>query len=430
MHNPTPTPNTTQKVIYLDYLRIFACLGVFACHLWAGSLLYIHNEVSTLNLQLPPSECLGMHGDGLYKCGFNALFVLPNDNWKNFLFNCFNVIFGAGYQGVHLFFILSGFGLTFSGLLKKNIRIKWIEFLKKRFLRLYPSYWIVLAIFLAIESFHYKNPLGALKTYFLGSIFLNVIPATWFIPIILQLYLLFPLLFYFLNKLSIRKFLIWSLIVKAISSAIIIVASEFLYGKILGFGDGALAPGGIALTRLFEFCFGMALAKIFISQGCSLNIFRWFRQAKIIMLGFFLEIAGLFLSMKFVGLDFNSHIIPFGLFVSDALIGVGIFILCLNFAFLIHIIVRTVKTAWIDKISSSTYEAYLIHGCLLGYFENLLFMPILKSLNSQNSYLITCFLYLIILFVFSFSNLFLGYYLLKLKSYLVKTYASMKLSRG
>jgi peptidoglycan/LPS O-acetylase OafA/YrhL len=423
MQPPSNLP-TPKKIIYLDYLRLFACLGVFACHLWVGGILPNASNV-TKNLSNLAHECLGIKGDSLYRCGFDSLFLFPSNSGDHLLFNFFNFVFGLGYQAVHLFFILSGFGLTLSALLveKKTDRIRWFGFIKKRFIRLYPSYWLILAIYLLLNFFQYHSFLGLLKTYVKGAIFLDVIPATWYIPILLQLYLLFPFLFYFLKKLSIKNFLLLSLLVKTVSSAIIITSSLLAFDKILGFGYGGLAPGGIALTRLFEFCFGMAIAKHWFTHERSVNAFTVFQKPKAIILGIFLECLGIFLSLKYTAIRFIDHDIPVGLFISDAFIGIGIFIISLNLVFLVDGLLKSKSKAWLDLISNGTYEAYLIHSIVLSYFLTLLIKPSLQFLSSTASYLIVCLLYLIILLIFSSLTLSLGCWLFNLKSYLLQKWS-------
>jgi len=54
----TSPPSVVKKIVYLDYLRIFASLGVIACHLWVGAFLPNLNIETVL---LP--ECLGIQGD-------------------------------------------------------------------------------------------------------------------------------------------------------------------------------------------------------------------------------------------------------------------------------------------------------------------------------------------------------------------------------
>lgn len=414
----------SKRIIYLDYLRILSCLGVFACHLWiSGYLYYLSQTIDSFN-QLS-SECLGIHGDSLYRCGLKTLFILPNENLDYFLFNFFNLVFGLGYQAVHLFFLLSGFGLTLSVLLdeKKRNKIKWFDFLKKRFMRLYPSYWVLLAVYMASNLFLYRSFLGFVKTYLIGSIFLNNLPATWFLPVLIQLYLIFPLLFRFLKKSSLKKFLLSIFFIKVISSALIIITSLIVSGEIAGFGYGALAPGGIALTRIFEFCLGMAIARIFVDKGCSIQFFRQFCKPIPILLGFFLEVSGLLMSMKFTVFNFAGHSIPAGLFVSDAFIGIGVFILSLNFIFLVHSVLKYINSNWIYSISNLTYEAYLIHGCILSYFLRFIVEPSLDMVKTTNNYFIICLLFLATFLMFSFLSFLLASSLFTFKIYLGKQWS-------
>jgi peptidoglycan/LPS O-acetylase OafA/YrhL len=420
MQSPPSASRPSQKIVYLDYLRIFACIGVFACHLWIGAIL---PHVKTLSSIAP--ECLGVRGDSLYRCGFEALFVLPNQSWEHLLFNGFNLLFGLGYQAVPLFFILSGFGLTLSALMieKKTTKIHWFSFLKKRVLRLYPSYWLILTIYLGFTASQYPSLLGLLKTYIKGAIFLDVLPATWYIPILLQLYLLFPLLFYCLKKLSLKNFLGLSLLVKVFSSAVIITVSSLTLDKIVGFGYGGLAPGGVALTRSFEFCFGMAIAQHWVNQGCSLQTFNVFTKLPIVLSGVLLEVVGLILSLKYGAVNFRNHAIPVGLFISDALIGVGIFILSLNLMFWVDAWVKNRRLEWLNLISNGTYEAYLIHGCILGIFIAFLVEPWLKASGSNSSYWTASWIYVASLVIFVFITLSAGCILFNLKSYLVKKWA-------
>ncbi|NEQ28376.1 MAG: acyltransferase family protein, partial [Microcoleus sp. SIO2G3] len=47
-----------------------------------------------------------------------------------------------GWQGVHVFIVLSGFGLTYSSL-KRDSDISWKKWYVKRFRKVLPPYWMV-----------------------------------------------------------------------------------------------------------------------------------------------------------------------------------------------------------------------------------------------------------------------------------------------
>ncbi|WP_013324488.1 acyltransferase family protein [Gloeothece verrucosa] len=421
---------STAKIIYLDYWRIFACIGVFTCHLWVGIFLpKLATSVPSLqSIKTLTPQCLGIQGDALYACGITPFIIWPTFNLESVFFNLSNIVFGLGYQAVHLFFFLSGFGLTLSALknLKKmenNPSINWIDFLKKRFVRLYPYYWVVLTIYMFLNIFNYSSFLGFLKVYFLGMVFLNVIPATWFIPIILQLYLLFPFLFYLLNKTSSSLFLWLTLLIKVISSLAIIIVSILVWGKIVGFGHGGLAPGGIALTRLFEFCFGMGVAKRFFNAQNSLKILFNFKGVHNIIFGLILEGLGLFLSSKYASISWGNHTFPIGLAISDALIGVGIVILFINITFALEPFLSKINDKLIDSLSNATYQAYIFHGLCLNYVSILVALPIFQLTtidNLTNSTFYILFVYGFMLLVFSSWNLGWGWYLSQWKFWFLK----------
>ena len=86
----------------------------------------------------------------------------------------------SGWMGVPLFFILSGYllggQLATKPLTKKTILLFW----KRRFLRIYPAYWLqlcVLFIFGYLTGLHFRidNWQGGLQHFFL---WLNM-PPTW-----------------------------------------------------------------------------------------------------------------------------------------------------------------------------------------------------------------------------------------------------------
>jgi peptidoglycan/LPS O-acetylase OafA/YrhL len=109
-----------------------------------------------------------------------------------------------GYGGVDLFFFLSGFGLVF-GWLKQEYKVS--DFYKKRLLRIVPTYWVALLISLLpslilIKDFKSREFMAdILGLGFLTSKSYNF----WFVPAIIICYLVFPFLFYFVNRFAAKK---------------------------------------------------------------------------------------------------------------------------------------------------------------------------------------------------------------------------------
>ena len=116
---------------------------------------------------------------------FHSGIEAPNNNVLRALWYCF-VSFGGGV-GVNLFFILSGFGLFYSVDKYSNSRkVDWWMWIKKRLVRLLPSYLIV--------SFAYYLMKGDLSLYNILQLnfWIDGERDFWFVPAILVCYLLFP----------------------------------------------------------------------------------------------------------------------------------------------------------------------------------------------------------------------------------------------
>ncbi|MCW3070134.1 MAG: acyltransferase [Bacteroidetes bacterium] len=127
-------------------------------------------------------------------------------------------IFANGKMGVSVFFVLSGFLITYLILTEINTfkKLDVVSFYKRRFLRIWPLYYAILIfafiLFPFFQSYFaglqdYSNPLY--YVFFLSNfdvirlqeagLFQNLFLAvTWSIAIEEQFYLVWPLLFYFI----------------------------------------------------------------------------------------------------------------------------------------------------------------------------------------------------------------------------------------
>jgi exopolysaccharide production protein ExoZ len=116
---------------------------------------------------------------------------------RPFLFDMFKF----GGSGVDIFFVLSGFIITYSNrsILSKPSMPGW--FLKRRFTRIFPIYWIVITVFLLLQlafASFYTNPFdwsfkNLLSTFLLlpGHVMVNGV--SWSLTNELFFYLLFTL---------------------------------------------------------------------------------------------------------------------------------------------------------------------------------------------------------------------------------------------
>ncbi len=166
----------------------------------------------------------------------------------------------AGDQGVQLFLIASGFGLMWSVQQRGGVE-ECRAFLRRRLGRIYPMWWGAHLFFLALSVFvgrygmqpfdprFYLSMIGFRAT---PEMIYYFAPAWWYIGLILQLYLVFPLLARWLRRVGASRFLLWTL---GVSFLVRLVGLYWFQGYL-----DAWSRGAIFVTRLPEFAFGMAVA--------------------------------------------------------------------------------------------------------------------------------------------------------------------------
>ena len=96
-----------------------------------------------------------------------------------------------GYTGVDIFFVISGFVITLS--LKKYTGVKgFVQFILGRFIRIYPTYWIIAAAFLffGICSEQYTSTYLAKSFFLLPGYVLRCTVPSWTLTHELYFYLL------------------------------------------------------------------------------------------------------------------------------------------------------------------------------------------------------------------------------------------------
>lgn len=97
--------------------------------------------------------------------------------------------FYYGYAGVDMFFVISGFVIYHS---TRNIEDgfnSFLEYLRKRFLRIYPIYWIILILFLAIQNNFVLRTL--IPVFLLLPHHTPVFDTTWTLSFELYFYILY-----------------------------------------------------------------------------------------------------------------------------------------------------------------------------------------------------------------------------------------------
>lgn len=140
-------------------------------------------------------------------------------------------VINLGGAGVHSFIFISGFGLYLSHL--KN-PLPFTGFLKKRFLKVYIPYMItvtlvaLICIFIPIHTLSWGKYFSHLFLYkmfverFIGTYGYHL----WFISVIFELYLVFPLLVWFKKKMPGIGFLVVGIIVSQLWSLIVLLLNK------------------------------------------------------------------------------------------------------------------------------------------------------------------------------------------------------------
>jgi peptidoglycan/LPS O-acetylase OafA/YrhL len=102
-----------------------------------------------------------------------------------------------GWTGVALFFVISGYVIHRSRLLAKNFT--WLDFLKRRFWRIYPAYFIFLVVFsvakgVPLLSADFLLHLLMLQNLTDQTFFGGINGVFWSVAVECQLYALYPVL--------------------------------------------------------------------------------------------------------------------------------------------------------------------------------------------------------------------------------------------
>lgn len=244
-----------------------------------------------------------------------------------------------GGSGVHVFVLCSGFGLCLSQLGKP---LSYLQFLKKRSLKIYLPYIIIVLISATIPFLYiYSDKWIAIFSHiFLFKMFnerwmISFGYPLWFISMILQFYIVFPVLFYFAKKYR------WKSVVVALFISLFWATLVGWLGK-----SDLRIWNSFFLQFLWEFVLGMMLAIKFKENPKFIKI----PNIKYLVLFAILGIAVLGITGVTGGILKLYNDLP-------SLIGY------LSFALLVYSLGMKIK--WINDFflytNQFSYELYLVH---------------------------------------------------------------------
>ena len=232
---------------WLDVLKGLAMVGIFLNHLVERTLGYPY--IANPDANWPPlaeriAQLRPLHGHGLWDPALNLVRYV---GW-------------SGEQGVQLFLVVSGFGLTWGLIGRGGGPLAVGDFYRRRLARLYPQWWgahllFALAALLTGWGLSLRDPafyLSLIGFRATPHMLYYFSPAWWYVGLVLQLYAVYPLLWAGLRRVG-----PWWLLVATCLVGFAARAAGLL--SLHGYLD-AWQRGAVFVTRLPEFALGMSLA--------------------------------------------------------------------------------------------------------------------------------------------------------------------------
>lgn len=301
MHDERPPAGDSGRLPSIDILRGIAIMWVVLFHIW-GDIKFF---------------------PGAPKNYYQSLIDQARDGagaWR--VFTAFtDVIFRIGFEGVPLFMMISGLSLTVAAY-RAGGSLNWPRFFVQRFRKLLLPYWAGVAMTFGVIALIAWRQLqlegGTFNDHFTGGVTISMLTpvtidrgvvfasialvprllddrwffapqlALWFVGLLAQYYLLFPLLFIIMKRIGVIAFLLLTFAITAGSNwwaldqyAIL----ELRFRLVTGW-----AP-----FRLIEFTAGMAMGWLLVAPEAErwLRLARrWFVVVPVLVLGLVAHTAG------------------------------------------------------------------------------------------------------------------------------------------
>jgi peptidoglycan/LPS O-acetylase OafA/YrhL len=282
-----------------------------------------------------------------------------------------------GWQGVHVFIILSGFGLTYACLQRRE-NWSWRQWYSKRLRRILPVYWLVVLLgYLLMVGIYLSegkswlealsNPkrvlfvqLTLLGNFFYGTVMTAPNVSLWFVAFIVSFYAVFPWLYHLITQRRTLKGLTTAFLVllagELIYRAIVIqgldafpIGGELLFDRVPDwFPFQREAPFGCFAARVGEFGLGM-IAAVMLSQNQK-SFQKMLFNHRALICGVGLWVAG----------NALLKIQLWGWIFSDFVIGLGLILWLLNLAHFAQQNLPRILNQ-VSKLGDSSYYIYLVH---------------------------------------------------------------------
>ena len=262
-----------------------------------------------------------------------------------------------GFHAVGLFVVASGFVLAQSAVrAEQKGGVSWGSWIGSRLARLYPMYWFAHLVYLVspfqarLEPIDWRFwvSLSGLRFLWIDWNFYYLNAAWWYFCLILQLFALFPLLFWALRRFGWLSFFVLATLAG--------FAARYFMLSIHPV-SGQFVLGGCGLSRMPEFAFGMVLGALHAKNAARFE--SWLLRGP----GF---LAGLLL----YPLALKTYQVPNGYVAVDLLTGIACFLVVAGASGFWASIPRL--GGWLALAGSFSYGIYLIHQPYAIHFASFL----------------------------------------------------------
>lgn len=341
-----------EKIKEIDYLRGFATIFVVIIHLTSSYLTY-------------PKESITYQTIGSFNCLLT--FAVP------------------------AFLFISALVMTYQ--VKNKEKINWIKFISKRILKVLSALilWSIIYILYCgnIKDITIKSIIGNLA---LG----NASYHLYFIPLIIQLYLIFPLIWAIIKKISKLK------VTTKLSFIIcIIVASLFQYYFTIIFRLNIFKTFKYFATIIFSYSLPISIG---IWIGFNYNeVKKFFNKYFLAIMLILTGISGYYyINFEFIDYKYKTTLLFSPLYWS---------LIILTFTYLLRYIK---KGTLLNKISKNSFIIYLSHPLILDIINNKLKWQTINITSSTlTNYVIDSLIKFIIIFSLSYLLSFTWYHIKK-----------------
>jgi peptidoglycan/LPS O-acetylase OafA/YrhL len=329
--NHRPAPPVVNRLYWLDGMKGISILLIVLFHFFSA---YDTGRYPwPLGIERFPSfirQCAGSSFAQTISCFLDA---------------CCASILQRGPHAVGVFLILSGFGLTYSLTKTGNPKDGWLRWYGKRLLRLFPMYWMAHVVYLISPLVYRQDPIDYRfflsllgdRVFPVDKMFYYINPAWWFFGLLIELYLVFPLLFRLLQRIGPPRYL-------AVCGVTTMVSQYILTGVLQANGD--YAQGAFFGARLWEFALGMSLAAIY--RRSPMLVEQWLFSRRTLAAGTVIYVLGII-----------SYQPTFTYIWSDGFIATGFFIITG------HVVKAACRARWLGSVLMTvgvySYGLYLLH---------------------------------------------------------------------